>query len=168
MNLQAISVREEFTPNDLRRDGTALLVFQELPSGGRLTPIRKQARSRFFSPLALGGIGALGVLITAAVVFGYDYALGAGRDVEHARAMAIVALIIASATATIGLSRLRSRMAVLVVLGSIASLLLLVQVPALAALVKLSPLHLDDWALSAAAGAIAGAISFLIPLTLRG
>jgi Ca2+-transporting ATPase len=146
---------------------TALLVFQELPGSGRLTPIRKQARPRFFNPFAWIGIGTLGALVTAAVIFGYDYALGAGRDVEHARAMAIVALIIASATATAGLSRLRSRMSIIVVLGSIASLLLLVQVPALAALVKLSPLHLDDWAISAAAGAIAGVISFLIPPVLR-
>jgi Ca2+-transporting ATPase len=81
--------------------------------------------------------------------------------------MAIVALIIASATATTGLSRLRSRTSIIIVIGSIASLLLLVQVPALAALVQLSPLHFDDWALSVAAGAIAGGISFLIPLTLR-
>jgi Ca2+-transporting ATPase len=55
---------------------TALLVFQELPSSGRLTPIRRQARPRFFSPMAWVAIGALGVLITAAVVLGYDYALG--------------------------------------------------------------------------------------------
>ncbi len=146
---------------------TALLVFQELPGTGRLTPIRRQARPRFFNPLAWIGIGTLGALITIAVVFGFDYALGAGRDVEHARAMAMVALIIASATATAGLSRLRSRMSAIVILCSIASLLLLVQVPGLAALVQLRPLHLDDWALSAAAGAIAGAISFLIPPVLR-
>jgi Ca2+-transporting ATPase len=105
-------------------------------------------------------------LITAAVVLGYDYALGAGRDVEHARAMAIVALIIANATATTGLSRSQSRTSIIVVLGRIARLLL-VQVSALAALVQLGPLHLDDRAPSVATVAIAGAISFLIPLTLR-
>ena len=106
-------------------------------------------------------------MITAAVVLGYDYALGAGRDVEHARAMAIVALIIANATATTGLSRSQSRTSIIVVIGRIDSLLLLVQVSALAALVQLGPLHLGDRAPSVATVAIAGAISFLIPLTLR-
>jgi hypothetical protein len=43
----------------------------------------------------------------------------------------------------------------------------IVQVPALAALLQLSPLHFDDWALSVAAGVFACAIPFLIPLTVR-
>jgi Ca2+-transporting ATPase len=146
---------------------TALLVFQELPTSTQLSPVRKHARPRFFDLLAWICIGTLGALITAAVVFGYDYALGAALDVKHARSMAIVVLIIASATTTVGLSRLRSRTSVIVVLGSLGSLFLLIQVPILAELMQMRPLHLDDWALSSAAGIVAGAISFLIPLTLR-
>jgi Ca2+-transporting ATPase len=146
---------------------TALLVFQELPTNDKLAPVKQHAGNRFFGALTWAGVALIGTLITAAVVFGYDYALGNGRDVEHARAMALVALIIAAATVTAGLSRLRSRTAIAVVCASLASLLALVQIPGLAALVELRPLHLDDWALSAAAGMLAGSISCLIPATLR-
>jgi Ca2+-transporting ATPase len=146
---------------------TALLVFQELPTTAELMPVQRHAESRFFGIGSWLAIGTVGALITATVVFGYDFALGAGGDVEHARAMALVALIVAGATITATLSSLSSWAAGVVVLASLASLGALVQIPTLASLVHLRPLHLNDWALAIAGGAAAGTLSGLVGLTIR-
>jgi hypothetical protein len=53
------------------------------------------------------------------------------------------------------------------VLGSLASLALLVQVPFLAVLVHLRPLHIGDWALVAAAGLLAGLFALVVKIALR-
>lgn len=147
---------------------TALLVFQELPASRQLVPIERPRGSGFFTLWAWLAIGVAGAVVTAVVVFGYDYALGSGRDVEHARAMALVALVTASATITASLSGLRTWTARIVVLGSIASLVGFVQVPGLAGLLHIVPLHLDDWAIAAAGGVVAGAVSGLVRLSARG
>jgi hypothetical protein len=78
--------------------------------------------------------------------------------------MALVALIVASASATAGLAGLRTRAALAAVAGSIGSAVLLAQVPPIAALLHLRPLHVDDWLLAALGGAVAGAFSTLLPL----
>lgn len=77
---------------------------------------------------------------------------------SHARSMAIAVLVVASLTVTASLSRLRSAMARVVCLLGLASLLLFVQLPALAARLHLQPLHLADWAIAAGAGLLAGLI----------
>jgi Ca2+-transporting ATPase len=146
---------------------TALLVFQELPTTAELMPAQRHAEPRFFGTGSWLTIGTVGALITAIVVFGYDFALGAGGDVEHARAMALVALIVAGATITASLSSLSSWAARVVVLASLVSLGALVQIPALASLVHLRPLHFNDWALAIAGGAAAGILSGVVGLTIR-
>jgi Ca2+-transporting ATPase len=146
---------------------TALLVFQELPTTAELMPAQRHAEPRFFGIGSWLAIGTVGTMITAIVVFGYDFALGAGGDVEHARAMALVALIVAGAVITATLSKLSSWAARIVVLASLASLGLLVQIPGLAPLVHLRPLHLDDWVLAVAGGAAAAIPSGLVSLTIR-
>jgi Ca2+-transporting ATPase len=93
------------------------------------------------------------------VVWGYDLALGAGKDVGHARAMAIVCLVIASAAITAGLSRLRTMSARVIVSSSVLSTIVLVQVPPIAALIHLQPLHASDWAVAAAGGLLAGVLA---------
>jgi Ca2+-transporting ATPase len=83
----------------------------------------------------------VGILVTVVVAATYVRSLGAEFDVGHARAMAIVALTAASAGITAGLSGLRGRMARILVLATLLLSLLLVQVPQLAALLHLRPLH---------------------------
>ena len=73
--------------------------------------------------------------------------------------MALVVLVVASATMTAGLSRLRSAAAVIAVIATIGSALVLVQVPALAGILHLSPLHGDDWLIAAAGGLLAGSLT---------
>ena len=143
---------------------TALLVFQELPAtSGRLEPVDRNRKLRFFDWREWTLIGLIGSLVTGIVILGYVRSLGSSHDVEHARAMALVALVVASATMTAGLSRLRSPAAVIAVLATIGSALILVQVPVFASILHLSPLHVDDWLIAAGGGLLAGSLAALLP-----
>lgn len=137
---------------------TALLVFQSLPSRGRLEPIHRGRRIRFFGPWEWVGIVAVGGLITGMLVFGYDRSLGAGLNVEHARAMALVALTVASAAVTAALSGLRSFTAWAVVLITVALSILLVQISSLSVWLHVTPLHGDDWAIAVGGGLLAALV----------
>jgi len=145
---------------------TALLVFQQLPASARLLPVQRDGRARFFGALEWTLIGAVGLLVTAVTVFGYDYALGTGREVEHARAMAITALVAASAIITVSLAGLRTLSARVIVAASLAGLLVIVQVPWLSARLHLMPLHPDDLAIAAAGGMLAGIGAFAARMAL--
>jgi Ca2+-transporting ATPase len=68
--------------------------------------------------------------------------------------MAMVVLVTASSSTTAALSRLRTAAARVVVAASLAVSLVLVQTPWLASLLHLKPLHIDDWLLAIAGGAI--------------
>jgi Ca2+-transporting ATPase len=137
---------------------TALLAFQRSGMAdpdrvaGRTTEARLFSRAQWAMLLAVGG------LITAFVVVTYGRSLAGGDD--HARAMAMVVLVSASASTTAVLSRLGTRAARVIVAASLASTVLLVQTPGLAALLHLTPLHLDDWLLAIASGAA------IVPLLL--
>jgi Ca2+-transporting ATPase len=142
---------------------TALLVFQELPAGSRLTPIGKRERSgRFFTTWEWVVVGVVGAVITIVIVGGYARSLGDGGNVEHARAMALVVLVLASATLTAGLSGLRTWIAWLTCVASIASAVLLVQIPKLAQMLNLEALHIDDWIVATAAGVVPGLFASLL------
>jgi len=145
---------------------TALLVFQQLPSGGALrSPARLPRageRARFFDARQWLIVAVVGALITAVVALGYQHSLGGGPDVAHARAMALVALSVASATVTAALSGLRTRGAWAMTGLTAALSVLLVQTPWLAARLHLSPLHLDDWLAAGAGGLLAAGVSTLL------
>jgi Ca2+-transporting ATPase len=132
---------------------TAMLVFQELPAGDRLQRAEARRDARFFSPGEWAVIVAVGLLLTAVVVFGYARSLGDGR-IEHGRAMAMATLTFASAALAATLSRLRTRVSQVVSGATVVLSLVVIQTPSLAALVHVHPLHLDDWAI-AVAGALA-------------
>lgn len=138
---------------------TAMLAFQDLPDRGRLEPVDRHAGRRFFSTRAWLTIALVGALMTLAMVWGYDMALGTARDVEHARAMAIATLVIASAAIAARLTGLRTAAARVIVLANLLSLALLVQWPVAAQLLHLRPLHLGDWGVVAAGGLLAGLVA---------
>ena len=77
--------------------------------------------------------------------------------------MAMVALIITSATMTAELTRLRSQSSVIAVLATIGSAVLFVQIAPLARFLHLSPLHLDDWLIAGLGGAIVASLAVFIP-----
>jgi Ca2+-transporting ATPase len=141
---------------------TALLVFQDLPTSYHLMPTERDGQPRFFAMRAWILIGFSGFLIAGIISVGFEYSLGTASDVEHARTMALGVLIVASAAITGALSGLRNWTARIVVAGSLASLLLLAQVPILAQLVHLRPLHLLDWAVVAAAGVAPGFLALMV------
>lgn len=144
---------------------TALLVFQNLPAGEALRPRRPTQELRFFDRPQWLSIVLTGIVVAGVVMVSYDRSLGAGYDVDHARAMALVALTMASAGITAALSRLRGRAAKLVAAATVALSLLLVQVPALAHYLHLRPLHADDWLVAAAGGLLAALLPALGPLS---
>jgi Ca2+-transporting ATPase len=142
---------------------TALLVFQELPPSGDLDPVERSRKLRFFDWREWMLIGLIGTLVIVLIVVGYERSLGDNNDVEHARSMALVALIVASATMTAGLTRLRSRASVIAVLATIGSALVLVQVPGFARVLHLSPLHADDWLIAGLGGLVVGSLASFLP-----
>jgi Ca2+-transporting ATPase len=101
--------------------------------------------------------------VSIVIVIGYTRSLGIDNDVEHARTMALAALIVASATITAGLSRLRSRSSTIAVVATLVSGVILSQVPPIASLLHLSPLHLDDWLIAGFGGLLAGSLAGLLP-----
>ncbi len=142
---------------------TALLVFQEAPRTADLRALPRRSAARFFDArawvmIALGSLGVTGILI-----FGYVRALGDGSAVEHARAMVMVMLLAASATMTAGLSQLRTTTARVIVVATMASAALLIQIAPLARLLHVAPLHADDWLLAI----VAGAVPALVGIALR-
>jgi len=95
------------------------------------------------------------------VVWSYLHALGADRDVEHARGMAMSMLVVTSAGIAIGLTRLRRAASRWIVLGTLASLGLLVQVPVISQFLNVSPMHVSDWGFVAAVLVLVGAASLM-------
>lgn len=145
----------------------ALLVFQELPASGELESVRHDPKVRFFDWREWTLIAVVGALVSVLVVVGYVRSLGLDHDVEHARTMALVALIMASAAITAGLSRLRSRSAIAAVIVTVASAAILSQIPSVALLLHLRPLHGDDWLIAGCSGLLAGSLAILLPWMAR-
>jgi P-type Ca2+ transporter type 2C len=133
---------------------SALLAFQDHAPAGPLAPLEGSPRAAFFPAREWARIALSGGLLTLLVVAGYAVGFGAASGVDHARAMVLVVLSLASAIATALLSGLRTRAARAASLGAAASAVVLVQIPALAERLHLAPLHRNDWAI-AAIGALA-------------
>lgn len=130
---------------------TAMLAFQDLPAEGPLAAVRRGRQARFFSRATWCAVGLLGALVGILVVWSYLRALGADRDVGHARAMALAMLLAASAGITAGLTKLRRAAAGWLVAGTLLSLGVLLQAPMTSRLLNVRPLHASDWALVALA-----------------
>ena len=135
---------------------SALLVFQDRP-GQRLELGSGARRLTLFSRRDWLVIALSGTITTTAVLLAYVRSAGEPGGVAHGRAAALATLVLASGMLAAVLSRLRTRVAWLVCLGTVASAGVLVQVPSLARLLHLGPLHAVDW-LVAAGGALLAAL----------
>jgi Ca2+-transporting ATPase len=134
---------------------TALLAFQAGATDSRLQPVSERERAgRFFSPRQWIVVGAVGAALTLGILLGYERSHGALSNVEHARAMALVTLVIASSALTALLSGLRTVAARTIVAVSLVSLAILIQTPSLATLLHVEPLHADDWVIASGAGLV--------------
>ncbi|MEJ2451400.1 MAG: cation-transporting P-type ATPase [Gammaproteobacteria bacterium] len=141
---------------------TALLVFQQLPL--REVEEQKPRRSglRFYSVGEWGLIAGVGVLLTLVLVAGYAFSLGIGRNVDHARAMALAVLCLGSMFITAGLTCLRTLMSRVICAIVGLSTLLLIQTPAVARLLHLQPLHMNDWLIAVTGSGLIAVASLLL------
>ncbi len=142
---------------------TALLVFQHMPESRSIGLVRRGATRRVFDLREWAIIAAVGALMTLLVTLGYARSLGTTVAVEHARTMALAALILGSVVVTVVMGGLRDRIGILFTAGTVITAVLLVQVPQAAALLHLKPLHLDDWLIAVSGAVAAGALAFFIP-----
>jgi Ca2+-transporting ATPase len=141
---------------------TALLVFQASSATPALEPLREhRGAPRFFNGWQWLVVLSAGVAITVIVLVVYQRGLGDAPNVEHARAMALVTLVVASTTLAATLSRLSTPIARTVAATSAASAVILVQVRPIAELLHVMPLHADDWVVAIAGGLLGGAIAAL-------
>jgi Ca2+-transporting ATPase len=124
---------------------TALLVFQEASPDKMLRSQRLRRTTQFFARSEWKYITVAGMVLFSFIVIGYLRSLGHGYNVEHGRATAMALLTFGSAGCTAALSRLRSRMALFIVTGTMAVSAALIQTPFLARVLNLQPLHWDDW-----------------------
>ena len=142
---------------------TALLVFQDLPATERLTRAGRRIRAQFFARRDWAVIGAAGMLITVLIIAGYSDSVAERGGVEHARAVAIAGLTFASAALTAALSRLRTWVARAIAGGTVGFSILLIQIPGLARLLHMQPLHWDDWGRVLAASTLPALLPLLFP-----
>ena len=139
---------------------TAMLAFQA-PAGMRRHSDVPRRRAHFFGARDWTGIAVAGVLMAAALVAGFRYALASG-GIEHARAMALVALIVAWVVTAALLTGLATRVARAIAALTLLSAVLFTQWPAVAAMLGLRPLHADDWLFAAVAGLLTAAPALLL------
>lgn len=141
---------------------TAMLVFQNLPEDDVLSRERTTGRPRFFSLGQAALIGLVGAIATAFVVGGFILNLDGAGEIAHARAMALAALVTAGVGMTVGLTRLRSRAAWAATLLPVVSVAVALNVPALARLLHVAPIHPVDWLAAGVGGLLvaAGALAF--------
>ncbi len=140
---------------------TAILAFQRRAGDGPLQPRPVDTRARFFTAREWFSLTLTGVLVTAAVAIGYLRGLALSGSVEHARTSALASLCVASAGFVAVLGGLRHAPGRWIAGATLLSAVVLAQMPQLAAALHLAPLHLDDWALAAATGAV-GCLPLLV------
>ena len=141
---------------------TALLVFQDLPATEPLAPAVRRRVAQFFSTADWLRIILIGSVLTVMVAAGFERSLGAMRNVEHARAMALAVLTMSSAVLASALSRLHTWTARGIAAASVILSVALIQIPAASRLLHVRPLHADDWGLAVAAALLVG-----IPVLLQ-
>jgi Ca2+-transporting ATPase len=137
---------------------TAMLVFQESAPKTLIRSDRAPGAAKFFSLGQWIMLIATGLVIASIVSAGYLRSLEGIGNVDHGRAMALATLTSASALITAALSRLRTRTAWVMCIGTLVSSFALIQTRRLGALLHLTPLHWDDWALALLGGIAAVAI----------
>lgn len=125
---------------------TCMLVFQDLPERAEMPAKqnRKQPLS-FFSSYDWWGIVLMGCYTTLMVIMTYLISLDTSGSAAVARANAFIAVGLVHIALTIGLSRLNSLTARVIVALSILMLVLLVQIPFIAEYFAMQPPSLMTW-----------------------
>ncbi|MBL8710292.1 MAG: cation-transporting P-type ATPase [Rhodospirillaceae bacterium] len=150
---------------------TALLVFQDQAPASELGHIGRESDGEIFDRRTWATIAVTGSIMAILVLAVYIHAFEQHGDGIHARSMAMVSLVAMSSTLAIllasqahaaqtksGIRRLlSSRVAWLVSAVSMASAVILLEVPVVAERVHLQPLAGASWTLAILAGVLGGA-----------
>ncbi len=144
---------------------TAMLVFQDSPADSCLKVWPGGASLRFFSrrtwaAMLVGGLG-----LAAAICVAYAQVDARTGDVQYARALGIAMLVCSGVAMTAVLSGLRAWVSRAVVAGVLLSVAL-VQLPALAPLLRLAPLAVADWRIVLLATVCSAGVAALVRRTL--
>lgn len=141
----------------------AFLAFQQ-PTPERLE--RQSRDARFFDTRQWLVIAGTGAVAAAALFLLFVRAVEAGQGADHARTVALIALIMDQVGMVAWLTKLRGRAARIVSAAGTASALLFPQIPFVAETLSLHPLSLAEWAEAAAIGlAISSGAILLRPTT---
>lgn len=124
---------------------TAMLVFQDLPETKILEPINREVKPRFFSNKDWVNIILMGVITTAFVMVGFIFIYKKTSNIAYARSFIMAILGFLSAALTIGLSRLRTKIAQAVALGTLVLTIAPIQIPFISEMLFLQTLTLADW-----------------------
>jgi Ca2+-transporting ATPase len=135
---------------------TSLLVFQGRSRDDTIPRSRPRRSTRVFSTREWVAIACTGSLLTALVVSAYVRSVDATGEIEHGRTVALAVLTLASALISATLGRLRTISGAVVAAATVVGSAALIQSTQTAAVLGLTPLHVDDWAI-AAAGALGAA-----------
>jgi P-type Ca2+ transporter type 2C len=122
---------------------SALFAFQQQAA---ITDETYNLRKSFFSRSDIASLLLICIALTAVLGFSFVSALGEEFGVGHARAKVLVMLTFWSAGIVAVFSRLKTLASILIVFSTLLSTVFLVQIPASARILKLTPLHLTDWA----------------------
>lgn len=145
---------------------TALLVFQHRARGIAKSPTRTKPL-QFFAPSGWAAIVVVGTISTAVVMGAYLRGLATSDELDHARTLAVLALVLMSATITGALSRMQTKASWALVIGAPLLSAALIYWPPMAAALHLSAMHWDDWVLAGVAAAIIGAVTLITTTPIR-
>ena len=145
---------------------TALLVFQQHAGDAKLARVQGHGRPRFFGRREVAVIALAATAGTVLVLVAYQIGLS-GQSATYARAAALAALVLSLAAVVVGLTRLRSRAALVATAATIASAILIIQLPVLARLAHLTPIDATHWALAAIGSVVVGAMAWLFGASPR-
>lgn len=120
---------------------TALLGFQ----GTELVNSKNEKQKSFFSGTQILMICTGGLLISFAVIFSFLSGLQEGLNPDHARAQAIAILTLWSAGVTAYLTSFRLRTANIIMLLTLLSSIVLIQLPLFSESLHVNPLSLQEW-----------------------
>ncbi len=140
---------------------TALLAFQAPARAAELRPHAHEREAAFFTTADWLDVVIVGVALATLLASGYLGALDEGSPVAHARAFALVTLSFASAVLAALGSGLRTRASRVVTIATVALTLGIVQTPALAPYLHVTPLHTSDLATAVLAALVVAALSAL-------
>lgn len=140
---------------------TAMLAFQEAADRVLARRTHIAGRAQFFDFGEWVVIVVIGIVISAMVMAGYLRSLEGMKNVDHGRAMALATFMVTGACVAAALSRIRTRAAWLISVGTILASFLLIQTPAMNRLLHLQALHMDDWVLVGVSGLFAGGLLIL-------